>query len=96
MIAHMHLILKCDWRSVLITESPKEASAKVTGSKYNRYHPDEKRSKMRMHFGKYKGKWVHEIDWGYVRWMKGEDVLWKQSPQFVAEIMRVFPSIFRE
>ena len=50
-----------------------------------------------MHFGKHKGKLLHEIDRDYVLWMQSEDVLasrYHRNPDFVEEMKWVFPDIF--
>ena len=56
-----------------------------------------RKSTVRMHFGKHKGKLLHEIDRDYVLWMKSENVLvsrYHRDPEFIDEMRWVFPDIF--
>lgn len=51
-------------------------------------------SKMRMHFGKFKGRPLHDLPFGYLQWMREKNVLSNKPLKFKKEMQRIYPGIF--
>ena len=62
----------------------------MSGNQVNRTE-----STMQMSFGKHKGKLLHELPMDYVRWMAADDVLSNKPVEFVTEMRRIFPEIWK-
>eukprot|EP01083_Nonionella_stella_P065598 172037_1 len=63
--------------------------------KHDRFiSPNPKVSKVIMHFGKHRGKPLHQIPHSYVKWMANNNVLSGQKDDFVNEMKRIFPNMF--